>query len=198
MDGRTGPVVCHEVRQVALGTLPIATMAARAPGRPVDPIRVLGGEPRRARRRNQGRRGRAKGADVRAGPSGRCGLRKPYPTAPERRRSGPPPRGVERLPAGAPAAAGRAPGVRLPFHARRETSRMSMVGVAQLVRAPGCGPGGRRFKSGRSPSRPRRKGRPGKLCGGVLTPRLRQGRLGSSQRAGARSRPLRFARKASM
>ena len=27
----------------------------------------------------------------------------------------------------------------------------SMVGVAQLVRAPGCGPGGRRFKSGRPP-----------------------------------------------
>ena len=27
-----------------------------------------------------------------------------------------------------------------------------MVGVAQLVRAPGCGPGGRRFKSGHSPS----------------------------------------------
>ena len=26
-----------------------------------------------------------------------------------------------------------------------------MVGVAQSVRAPGCGPGGRRFKSGRSP-----------------------------------------------
>ena len=26
-----------------------------------------------------------------------------------------------------------------------------MVGVAQLVRAPGCGPGGRRFNSGRSP-----------------------------------------------
>ncbi|SVA09501.1 uncharacterized protein METZ01_LOCUS62355 [marine metagenome] len=26
-----------------------------------------------------------------------------------------------------------------------------MVGVAQLVRAPGCGPGGRRFKSGHSP-----------------------------------------------
>ena len=26
-----------------------------------------------------------------------------------------------------------------------------MVGVAQLVRAPGCGPGGRRFKSGFSP-----------------------------------------------
>ena len=26
-----------------------------------------------------------------------------------------------------------------------------MVGVAQLVRAPGCGPGGRRFKSGRPP-----------------------------------------------
>ena len=27
------------------------------------------------------------------------------------------------------------------------------VGVAQLVRAPGCGPGGRRFNSGRSPLR---------------------------------------------
>ena len=27
-----------------------------------------------------------------------------------------------------------------------------MVGVAQSVRAPGCGPGGRRFDSGRSPS----------------------------------------------
>ncbi len=27
----------------------------------------------------------------------------------------------------------------------------TMVGVAQLVRAPGCGPGGRRFKSGHSP-----------------------------------------------
>ena len=26
-----------------------------------------------------------------------------------------------------------------------------MAGVAQVVRAPGCGPGGRRFKSGRSP-----------------------------------------------
>ncbi len=26
-----------------------------------------------------------------------------------------------------------------------------MVGVAQLVRAPGCGPGGRGFKSHRSP-----------------------------------------------
>ena len=28
---------------------------------------------------------------------------------------------------------------------------MLMVGVAQLVRAPGCGPGGRGFKSHRSP-----------------------------------------------
>ena len=27
----------------------------------------------------------------------------------------------------------------------------TMVGVAQQVRAPGCGPGGRRFKSGHSP-----------------------------------------------
>ena len=27
----------------------------------------------------------------------------------------------------------------------------SMVGVAQLVRAPGCGPGGRGFKSPHSP-----------------------------------------------
>ena len=26
-----------------------------------------------------------------------------------------------------------------------------MVGIAQLVRAPGCGPGGRRFESGYSP-----------------------------------------------
>ena len=30
--------------------------------------------------------------------------------------------------------------------------RCIMVGVAQAVRAPGCGPGGRRFDPGRSPS----------------------------------------------
>ena len=29
---------------------------------------------------------------------------------------------------------------------------ISMVGVAQLVRAPGCGPGGRGFKSHHSPN----------------------------------------------
>ena len=34
-----------------------------------------------------------------------------------------------------------------------------MVGVAQLVRAPGCGPGGRRFKSGRPPFLIVRQGR---------------------------------------
>ncbi len=30
---------------------------------------------------------------------------------------------------------------------------LSMVGVAQLVRAPGCGPGGRGFKSHHSPKK---------------------------------------------
>ena len=33
----------------------------------------------------------------------------------------------------------------------RELVRSFLVGVAQLVRAPGCGPGGRGFKSHRSP-----------------------------------------------
>ena len=37
---------------------------------------------------------------------------------------------------------------------------LSMVGVAQLVRAPGCGPGGRGFKSHHSPkSKPKKKDR---------------------------------------
>ena len=31
--------------------------------------------------------------------------------------------------------------------------QLSMVGVAQLVRAPGCGPGGRGFKSHHSPKK---------------------------------------------
>ena len=33
----------------------------------------------------------------------------------------------------------------------------SMVGVAQLVRAPDCGSGGRRFNSGRPPSKGQRR-----------------------------------------
>ena len=41
-----------------------------------------------------------------------------------------------------------------------------VVAVAQLVRAPGCGPGGRGFKSPRSPSfRRRLAGRPARLTG---------------------------------
>jgi hypothetical protein len=43
------------------------------------------------------------------------------------------------------------------------------VGVAQLVRAPGCGPGGRRFNSGRPPSEvPQNKAFSGTLIAGKL------------------------------
>ena len=48
----------------------------------------------------------------------------------------------------------------------RVPNRGPMVGVAQAVRAPGCGPGGRRFESGRSPWSGRQK----KCAGEVLTP----------------------------
>ena len=50
------------------------------------------------------------------------------------------------------------------WEGRGAPSPTDMVAVAQLVRAPGCGPGGRGFKSPRSPSFPRGS-RPGDRLG---------------------------------
>ncbi len=54
----------------------------------------------------------------------------------------------------------------------RAPSTGALVGVAQVVRAPGCGPGGRRFKSGRSPWSKRQRSRSRKGVDTVAAGRL--------------------------
>ena len=70
-----------------------------------------------------------------------------------------------------------------------------MAGVAQLVRAPVCGTGGRRFKTGHSPHfSSQLMGKPGSLaalCCGLRTPNIlkqmkKRGRGGIGRRAGFR------------
>ena len=67
-----------------------------------------------------------------------------------------------------------------------------LVGVAQVVRAPGCGPGGRRFKSGRSPSISGGWTRPKRVVRRELTGMWHLAILHAFAARGAFAPPLRF------